>query len=145
LLYFENCQKSAQNFPIYFDINQTFEQIRQLYARSKIYWHAAGLGEDQNLCPDRMEHFGISVVEAMSAGCVPVAIRRGGISEIIIHQTSGFLYDTIDEMENYTLSLINDDRLLQNLAHESIQRSKLFDMQRFASEVREIFDKQRQP
>ena len=43
-----------------------------------LFWHAAGLGEDPTTNPDRFEHFGISVVEAMSAGAVPMVYEHGG-------------------------------------------------------------------
>ncbi|PJE66644.1 hypothetical protein COU93_03225, partial [Candidatus Shapirobacteria bacterium CG10_big_fil_rev_8_21_14_0_10_36_6] len=41
----------AQNLPIEFIINPDFDQLKQVYSISKIYWHAAGYGIDQNQHP----------------------------------------------------------------------------------------------
>ena len=45
------------------------------------------------------EGFGISVVEAMSRGCIPITFNRGGLPEIIDNGKNGFLVDKIDEKE----------------------------------------------
>ena len=58
-------------------------ELRDLYGRASIFWHAAGLGEDPERHPDRYEHFGITTVEAMSAGAVPVVIDAAGQAEIV--------------------------------------------------------------
>ena len=52
-----------------------------LYRDAKIFWHAAGMKSDETIYPELAEHFGISTVEAMSAGCVPVALRRALLDE----------------------------------------------------------------
>lgn len=41
------------------------------------------------------EAFGISIVEAMARGCIPIASKRGGIGEIISNCENGFLVDEI--------------------------------------------------
>ena len=53
--------------------------------------------------PELSEHFGIATVEAMSAGCVPVVINRGGQSTSSVTGENGFLWNTLDEMHHYTL------------------------------------------
>ncbi len=57
---------------------------------ASIYWHAGGLGEDPDRHPDRFEHFGITVVEAMAAGAVPLVFAAGGPAEIVEHGVNGF-------------------------------------------------------
>jgi len=44
-----------------------------------------------------MEHFGITPVEAMAAGCVPIVYRGGGLTETVT-KDSGFTWKTIDEL-----------------------------------------------
>lgn len=41
------------------------------------------------------EAFGISIVEAMARGCIPIASKRGGIGEIISNCENGFLIDEL--------------------------------------------------
>src|SRR3989344_8077086 len=49
-----------------------FGQIKDLYGKAKIFWSASGYGIDDRKEPKKVEHFGITVVEAMAAGAVPV-------------------------------------------------------------------------
>ena len=111
--------------------NLARDELTSLYERASIFWHAAGYGEDQNTRPIFLEHFGISTVEAMAAGCVPVVINRGGQPEIVEHGVSGFLWETLDELKNYTTRLINDDDLRVKMAHAARQRAQMFSKEKF--------------
>ncbi len=85
-----------------------------------------------------MEHFGIVTVEAMSAGCVPVVIRRGGQGEIVEHGVSGFLWNTLDELESYTARLIADPDLCARMSAAARARSSRFDRKAFIGSFRTI-------
>src|SRR6185369_8422589 len=80
---FAELQKSAQGYSIEFFINKTNDELWDLYGKAKIYWHASGFGEDLEKHPSYAEHFGISTVEAMGAGAVPVVLHAGGQKEIV--------------------------------------------------------------
>lgn len=90
-------------------------KLNQLYAQAKIYWHAAGFGSDLKNHPEKAEHFGISIVEAMSYGCVPLVFNAGGPTEIII-PGSGVTWDKLSELEQQTLALINNPETLANFS-----------------------------
>ena len=45
------------------------------------------------------EPFGLSILEAQACGCVPIVSRRGAAPELIKHGETGFLVDTLEEME----------------------------------------------
>ena len=113
----------------------TREDINALLARASIFWHATGFGVDQNENPSRMEHFGISTVEAMAQGCVPVVIKRGGQPEIVRHGVDGFLWETLEELEHYTWLLARDDELRRSMSHSARQRAQVFRKERFVAEV----------
>ena len=58
-----------------------------------------------------MEHFGITTVEAMAAGCVPVVINKAGQREIVEDGVSGFLWNTWGELKDRTQLLAEDGNL----------------------------------
>jgi glycosyltransferase involved in cell wall biosynthesis len=105
--------------------NPNREEIEGHYNQSKIFWHAKGYRYDENTDPAELEHFGITTVEAMSAGCVPVVINKGGQREIIHDGTNGFLWDAPEELVEKTLFLLQSPekiRLMSKAAQESINR-----------------------
>jgi glycosyltransferase involved in cell wall biosynthesis len=108
------------------------------FEEARIYWHAGGLGVDETSQPLTSEHFGITPVEAMAAGCVPVVINRGGLKETVVHGVSGFLWNTLDELKYYTLLLIQDEALLLRMSMAARERSKLFSHARFIESVKQL-------
>ena len=92
--YLSELIESAKGYPIWFHVNASDEEIKVLYQTSTLYWHAAGLGKDLIAAPWAAEHFGISIVEAMSSGSIPFALASGGAREVIRHGIDGFLYDS---------------------------------------------------
>ena len=74
------------------------EVVHRLLGEASIYWHAGGLGEDPERHPERFEHFGIAVVEAMAAGAVPLVFAAAGPAEIVQHGINGYHWGTLDEL-----------------------------------------------
>ncbi len=114
------------------------DQLRSLYERACIFWHAAGYGEDESIRPVFVEHFGISTVEAMAAGCVPVVINKGGQREIVQHGVNGFLWDKLEELKEYTRMLINDDKLRARMAAAARESSRLYSREVFVENFNEL-------
>jgi glycosyltransferase involved in cell wall biosynthesis len=102
------------------------DELRGLFERAGIFWHAAGLGEDEESRPELAEHFGISTVEAMAAGCVPVVINKGGQAEIVRHGVDGFLWDTLEELKAHTLALAADVNLRARMSESARARARMF-------------------
>ncbi len=132
---FELMKKSASDFPIEFLVNKPNKELWEIYSRAKIYWHASGFGEDLDANPEFAEHFGISTVEAMGAGAVPVVINAGGQTEIVTDGENGFLWNFLDELKAKTLNLINDGNLLNKLSKNSISSSKKFSKNKFYEKI----------
>lgn len=132
--YLNSLKQSAGKLPIKFVISPDFDKLKQLYAKAKIFWHAAGYGIDETREPEKVEHFGITTVEAMAAGAVPVVIDKGGQREIITGDT-GFLCQSTDEIVASTISLLNSPEKLKSMSENAIQRSREFNTERFIKEV----------
>ena len=124
--YFAELERSAKGAPVDLLVNLSRADLRGVYGRAKIFWHATGLDEDESSRPEFAEHFGIVTVEAMSAGCVPVVIRKGAQPEIVEHGVSGFLWDTLEEAKEFTRLLAHDDELRQRMAKAAVERSYRF-------------------
>ena len=96
--YFLAARRAAIGQPIAVHVNATGEHVRRLLAEASIYWHAGGFGEDPERHPERFEHFGIAVVEAMAAGAVPLVFAAGGPAEIVQDGVNGCHWRTLDEL-----------------------------------------------
>jgi glycosyltransferase involved in cell wall biosynthesis len=115
----------------------SFDELRNLYARASIFWHACGLGETD---PQLVEHFGMTTVEAMQAGCAPVVIDGGGQREIVEHGMSGFRFRALDELCLYTLRLLRDDALRASLQMHARERARRFGRETFEERSHALFD-----
>lgn len=132
--YIDELKKQAKGYKIHFYQNATLTELKELYGKASIYWHAAGFDETD---PKKFEHFGITTVEAMAAGAVPVVINKGGLREIV-DESSGFLWDLLEDLEKYTLKLIHEKSLLVKMSQTAETRAKLFDKQRFFESIEKI-------
>ena len=117
LRYIEELQKMAKGYPIFFHFNASRSEVEKVLLTSKIYWHAAGYGEDPEKDPIKFEHFGIAPVEAISAGCIPILFNGGGLKEIadILHLDSNLhLFNTTDELIKNTSVFLKRENDIQN-------------------------------
>ncbi len=133
--YIEQLKNYAKGFKIYFYPNLPQNRLTNLYGESQIYWHATGFDEDD---PKKYEHFGITTVEAMASGCVPVVINLGGQKEIVEDGKSGFLWDDLVGLRDKTIKIINNKKLNSRLAKEAQKRSKKFDKQEFEKKINHL-------
>ncbi|MBN2099220.1 MAG: glycosyltransferase family 4 protein [Dehalococcoidia bacterium] len=140
--YLEQCKKEAEGYPILFHPDASFLTLKELYGKAKIFWHATGLGENEDAHPERMEHFGMTTVEAMSAGCVPVVINKGGQPEIVQDGINGFLFETAEDLVAHTTTLVNDSTLWQKMSEASIARSREFSLAEFEKRLHYILGQQ---
>lgn len=107
LPYLELLKKQSQRYPVEIFDNLPNNVLQDFYAKSKIYWHAAGFNQDLKKHPENAEHFGISIVEAISAGCFPLAFRAGGPIDILRNQND-FLWETKEELRHKTWQVIRE-------------------------------------
>jgi glycosyltransferase involved in cell wall biosynthesis len=134
--YLDMVRREAEGLPVVFHIAASGEELDDLYARASIYWHATGLGEDLDQDPERAEHFGITTVEAMSAGAVPIVIRAGGQLEIVREGIDGFLFADTDGLVARTGQIIDDPELRERLAAAASERALIFGREAFERRLR---------
>jgi Glycosyl transferases group 1 len=141
--YFVKLQKAACGLPIHFHPNCSPQELAHLYETSCVYWHATGFGADVEAEPHRVEHFGISVVEAMSAGCIPVVYAAGGPTEIVKHGQTGFHFRTLEELCRLTQPLVSAPRSteVQSMGFAAAEAAKAYSSDVFRAHVRETTDR----
>jgi len=113
--------------------NVSFTELQRILAKAKVYLH---------MMP--FDHFGISVVEAMASGCVPVVHRSGGPWTDILDAsqgTYGFSYSTPCEAANYIDRLVNNEELRSRIAAKASYRSKKFDRSVFLNRLAEVVER----
>jgi GT2 family glycosyltransferase/glycosyltransferase involved in cell wall biosynthesis len=104
--YLASLLRQAGDLPITFHVNVSSDQLESLYRDAALYWHATGLDAPLATSPHEAEHFGITILEAMSAGCAPLVFNEGGPSEIVTQGVDGFLYGSLDELVDRTIELL---------------------------------------
>jgi glycosyltransferase involved in cell wall biosynthesis len=131
-------EELSKGYPIEFKKNINESQLRQVYLKSKIFFHAKGYGINENKTPQLAEHFGMVTVEAMGYGCVPITVRRGGQKEIVRENKDGFLYLTQEEAIRSLLLIMQNEELRKKLYKESMERAKYFSLKNFQKNLDNI-------
>lgn len=137
--YLERIQAYLQRSPasdIELKVNVSASELKSEYERAKIFWHFCGLGQTD---PAKVEHFGMTVAEAMQNGCVPVVFRGGGQTEIVEDGLSGFLFSSENELIERTLGLLGNPGRLEEMSGRAHQRGKAFRREVFIDAVRGYF------
>ncbi len=114
------------------------KELVDFYKKASIYWHTAGFEVDENLEPEKVEHFGISTLEAMSARAVPIVINKGGQKEILGRELAQCLWDDEDDCLAKTLELIKNEMKRTELAEIAHQKSLLFSREKFKNILLEM-------
>lgn len=123
----------GNGLPIRFEVNVSYKKLCKLYAVSRIYWHAAGHGVDEAHNPELTEHFGISTIEAIMAGAVPLVVGKGGQIEIV--KSKDLQWDTIEELSEKTLKVINSPNISEYLDNLSVSEYR---MENFAENIKRL-------
>lgn len=136
--YIKSLRASATGYPIRIIESPSFKDLLSLYKSAKIFWFASGFSVDQVKNPEKLEHFGIVVVEAMAAGAVPIIFNAGGHREIIDNSVNGFLWDTQQELLTNTQKLVDDNKLYKDISKSAHEQSAKYSYDRFEERLLEI-------
>jgi glycosyltransferase involved in cell wall biosynthesis len=136
--YLARLKKESEGYPIEILESPDFKVIKDYYGKSKLFWSASGFGIDENREPESVEHFGITVVEAMSAGCVPLVFNAGGHKETIQNGKNGFLWDSLPQLISLTKKLIDNPKMLHNMSFLAKKDCQKYSYERFEKEITQL-------
>jgi len=134
----EKLENEAKGHPIEIVKSPDFKTLKNLYGKAKIFWSAAGYGVDEEKEPQKVEHFGIAVVEAMSAGCVPIVLDSGGHKEIIEANINGYLWKNTGELYGLTKKVLSNEKLRKEISRKAREKALSFSYKEFEKKFTEL-------
>ena len=135
--YYEYLLRLAGSLNLHWELNPSREKLIQLYQDSLVFWHAKGCEIQEEQQPYLLEHFGITTVEAMSAGCIPVVIDKGGQQEIVDNGINGFRWTDINSLVSIT-KMVFESTNVSLLQQEAIKKTQKYGTEAFARSLRDI-------
>ena len=122
--YYDQLKKSAPENVSF--ILSPLRKVRDILGRAMAYVHCA-----------ENEHFGITIVEAMAAGCVPIVHDSGGPREIVTSDV-GFRWSNLSVAARQIVMLAENDSLRRELSAAASVRARQFRPEVFESEMTRI-------
>jgi glycosyltransferase involved in cell wall biosynthesis len=91
--------------------------------------------------PSLSEGQGLTVLEAMAAGCPVVASNTGGLPELVVHGRTGLLTEpgNAESISAAVLRLLGDSRLCQELAAEARNVVLRYDLQVMVRQTGDLY------
>jgi glycosyltransferase involved in cell wall biosynthesis len=138
--YFESVRAAAAGLPIEVLADVDATTLRRLYQQAALYWHATGFLESGTSKPVEQEHFGITTVEAMAAGAVPIVHGSGGQVEIVRSGVDGYLWHTLPQLVAQTVVLARDHALRERMMHAALVSARRFSRSVFDSRASALLE-----
>ncbi|HEX4126402.1 MAG TPA: glycosyltransferase [Acidimicrobiales bacterium] len=132
---FRELQDLAEGLPCTFYPNIGRSDLAALYGESAVLIHAAGFGVDGDEFPERLEHFGITPIEAASFGCIPVVYGQGGPRDVLHTLGSHTTFDTIEECARIVTRLVGDPQGSSLLSAHLLESCHAYSPQAYAAGV----------
>jgi len=139
--YVKKVMEEGRGYPVKVVMNMEWDKLVDVFGSAFIFWHASGMGEDERAHPEKFEHFGITTVEAMAAGCIPVVINKGGQKEIIKDGYNGFLFDSREELKSITLDIIRGKVDTNRIRENASGSCRRFSNEKFKDNLESIVDR----
>jgi glycosyltransferase involved in cell wall biosynthesis len=138
--YIERLRRASAGYAVSVEVNLPLAKLVDLYGKASLYWHAMGYEQEVEKHPWRFEHFGMTTVEAMAAGCIPMVLNGGGQPEIVTHGRDGFLWSSLDELQEQVGRFLTlDAEAVANLRAAARQRARYFSRANFLRRVCELY------
>lgn len=133
--YVEKLEKMIGDYPVKIVKSPDFNTIKYLFGHARFYWSAVGFGADEKKEPEKVEHFGISLVEAMAGGAVPVVYNAGGYKEIVSDGETGFFFKKVGDLVKITKKMVKEKGKLRDISKRAKEASKVYEYERFVGEI----------
>ena len=131
-------QAEGLNVEIYHQVSR--KDLIDWFRRSSIYWHATGYRVNPHKEPEKVEHFGITTVEAMAAGNVPIVIGKGGQLEVVGEDLEEWTWLTQRDCLKKTAQIIRNIQLRQKLQAQAQDRAHCFGPDVFYQKLEEMIN-----
>ena len=95
--YVTDLRRSAKGLPVTFDLDASSTLLSAKLKSADVLIHSCGYDIDVRSSPERLEHFGIVILEAMANGAVPLVYGAGGPAEIVNRFGVGYTFRTVSE------------------------------------------------
>lgn len=133
----QKLKKSARGYCVSIHQNVTYDELKALNARASFYWHGAGFETNEIQHPENTEHFGITTLEAMASGAIPLVVPKGGQAEIVTDDQ--FHFETIDELAQKTYQLIKTDATkIKHLRKQVREEATKYSKEKFEEMVKDL-------
>jgi N-acetyl-alpha-D-glucosaminyl L-malate synthase BshA len=98
---------------------------------------------DLFLIPSGSESFGLAALEAMACEVPVISSDIGGLPEVNIHGTTGFMSPVgdVESMANYALKLLLDDEMLAAFRKNALSQAKRFDIHNILPEYEQLYER----
>lgn len=125
-------EELARTLQVYDDVRflGKQEQMEEILAISDLF-----------LLPSEYESFGLAALEAMAARVPVVSSNAGGLPEINVHGTTGFMADVGDVqlMAKYASEILQDDAVLERFKENAYLQAQQFDIQKIVPQYEELY------
>lgn len=98
--YFESCRILAElsDGRVVIRPNVDVAELHEILRQSFGYVHGTGAFALPGESPEKCEHFGLAIAEAMAHACIPLVYARGGIFDVLDHREGGIAYSNRSQL-----------------------------------------------
>ena len=129
-------REMSVGLPVAFHPHASLEELHTLYRESSVYWHAQGFGESHLMAPQSQEHFGITTVEAMSAGAIAMVYDTAGPAEVVADVPGTVRWTSLEELRLATRNIARADPTdMASLRRAAQRRAAEFSEAAFATRL----------
>jgi len=121
--------------PVDLYINASHVDLTALYHKASLFWHFCGLGQND---PALVEHFGMTVAEAMQNGCIPLVFDGGGMREIVENNRTGQLFSSMAVLLQQSIDLLTNPQKRELMSQAARDEGQRFSKEVFTDRIRKL-------